>query len=103
MKEITDNEFSRVIGERKVILKFFSDSCGPCKVLARTLEPIEAKYSGISFYSINIDNNSHAPNYSGVRSLPTLIFLKNGEEMNRLVGTYPQKEIETIIDKQLMR
>jgi len=49
-----------------------------------------------------VDNNNESVNYSCVRSLPTLIFLKNGEEAYRLIGTYPQKTIEDAISKYLI-
>jgi thioredoxin 1 len=74
------------------VLKFYADWCGPCRVLAQTLKDVE----GIT--NIDIEKDSETAIKYGVRSLPTLVFLKDGKEVHRQSGNMPLKMYKDILN-----
>jgi len=80
--------------ENKIeILKFSATWCGPCKVLANTLKDVE----GIT--NIDIDKDRETPAKYGIRSVPTLVFLKDGKEVHRQSGNMPLDMYQQILDE----
>jgi len=75
------------------VLKFSANWCGPCRVLAQTLKDVE----GIT--NIDIDKDHETPAKYGVKSVPLLVFLKNGVEVHRQSGNMPLKMYEQILDE----
>lgn len=73
------------------VLKFYADWCGPCRVLSQTLKDVE----GIT--NINVDKDQETARKYGVRSLPTMVFLKDDKEVHRQTGNMPLKMYEDII------
>lgn len=81
------------------ILKFESDSCPQCKALSATLERITKEYkTDIKSINIEEDNNQDLIRKYSIRSIPTLIFLNEDQEYNRLVGNQPYATINKIIN-----
>lgn len=74
------------------VLKFYANWCGPCRVLSQRLE-------GENFTEINIDTDHETAVKYKVRSVPTLIFLKDGEEVQRTIGLITKTEHDLILDK----
>jgi thioredoxin 1 len=80
--------------ENKIeVLKFSATWCGPCRVLANTLKDVE----GIT--NIDIDKDRETPVKYGIRSVPTLVFLKNGKEVHRQTGNMPLNMYKQILDE----
>jgi thioredoxin 1 len=100
MKELTED--FNIIKSGVVIIDFWSEFCMMCVALEKTLEKIEEKYKNqINFYSANVGNLSDMANKYQITALPTIIFLKDGEEKLRIFGNRPQKYIEDEIKKLL--
>jgi thioredoxin 1 len=74
----------------KEILYFSADWCGPCKQLAPTMESLKEQ---ISYRKIDVDQNQELSAKYGVRNIPTLILVENGEAKNRIVGNQPKETI----------
>ncbi len=79
------------------ILDFFADWCSPCKALAPVLDELEKEYPDIEFQRVNVDGDPLLAKKYSVQSIPTLVFLKDGQEINRTVGSVSKTTIEDII------
>jgi thioredoxin 2 len=94
--EVTDTTFSTEV-ERcatPVLLDMWADWCGPCHMLAPTIDQLSSEMAGrVKVAKLNIDENPGTANRFGVRSIPTLLVLKSGKEVDRLVGVQPKQEI----------
>ena len=93
---VTDASFAEQV-ERSatpVLLDLWADWCGPCHMLAPTIDQLSSELAGkIKVAKLNIDHNPNIANRFGVRSIPTLLVLKEGREVDRLVGVQPKEEI----------
>jgi thioredoxin len=102
--EITDATFLAEV-ERSatpVLLDMWADWCGPCHMLAPTIDQLATEMSGrVKVAKLNIDENPGTANRFGVRSIPTLLVLKGGKEVDRLVGVQPKQEIMRRLEKFL--
>ena len=86
---LTDATFDEVIGssEKPILVDFWAEWCGPCKMIAPVLEEIAAEQEGkIQIVKLNIDDNLDITRRFDVMSIPTLILFKNGEPAMRIVG-----------------
>ena len=86
--------------EGLVVVDFFATWCAPCQMLAPVLIKKEKKYGDeVEFYKVNIDESEDAAIRYGVSSVPTLIFFKNGEEIDRQVGFADEDELSNWIEE----
>jgi thioredoxin 1 len=80
------------------ILDFYADWCGPCQTLTPTLEEV-VRETGIELEKVNVDQNQERASKYGVFSVPTLVFEKEGKEIDRLVGLVAKNKILETIEK----
>lgn len=86
--------------EGLAVVDFFATWCAPCQMLAPVLNELDKKYGDdVEFYKVNIDENQDAAVRYGVFSVPTLIFFKNGEEIDRQVGYMEEDELANLIEE----
>jgi thioredoxin 1 len=83
--------------EKKVVVDFNAEWCGPCKMLAPVLDEISESKTDIKFVSINVDENQNLSSKYNVMSIPCLVVFENGKETKRSVGLMPREEIERFI------
>ena len=97
--EINENEFDKeVIKEKKVVLvDFYANWCGPCKMLKPILEEIANNNENVKIVSINVDDADNLAMSYGISSIPCLIKFKDGKELERSIGFKPKEEIEKLI------
>ncbi len=101
-KEATDSNFqSDILGSDKpVLVDFWAEWCGPCRMIAPTVEAIAEEYGDkAGVYKMNVDENMNVPQQYGIRGIPTLILFKNGQEQERIVGAVTREAIARVIDK----
>jgi thioredoxin 2 len=94
--DVTDTTFASEVerSDTPVLLDLWADWCGPCHMLAPTIDQLSSEMSGrVKVAKLNIDENPGVANRYGVRSIPTLLVLKAGREVDRLVGVQPKQEI----------
>jgi len=100
--EITDTNFETdVLGSDKpVLVDFWAEWCGPCRMIAPTVEAIAEEYQDkASVYKMNVDENMTVPQQFGIRGIPTLILFKGGQEQERIVGAVTREAIAKVIEK----
>lgn len=90
-KTITDADFEQAISSGEpVLVDFWAEWCGPCKMVSPILEEIAAEHDTITVAKLNIDENPQAPGRHDVMSIPTMIVFQDGVEKKRIVGARPK-------------
>ena len=102
--EATDNNFNAdVVGHSGLtMVDFWAEWCGPCRMLGPTVEALAEEYQGkVKVFKMNVDHNPETPTRFHIRGIPTVIFFKNGEAVDKLVGNQPRDVIAETIQKHL--
>ena len=100
---ITDANFNEIINNNSLaLIDFWAPWCGPCIVLAPTIEELAKEYAGKVFVGkLNVDENPRTAERFQIFSIPTLVIMKNGQEVDRIIGLVPKKHIEAILKKHM--
>ncbi len=98
---VTDANFEETIKKNKVVfIDFWATWCGPCRALAPTIEEVAKEYAGKAVIGkLDVDENPATAEKFQVFSIPTMIVFKDGQEVERLVGLCPKRNIENAINK----
>ena len=100
--KITDNEFDKVNKEGVSVIDFSATWCGPCQMLAPVFEEVSEELAGsASFYKVDVDESPSLSREFTVQSVPTLVVMKNGEQMETQVGFQPKKNLIKLVKKYL--
>jgi thioredoxin 1 len=100
---ISDSNFSDTVTKHAlVLLDFWADWCGPCRALAPTIEELAGLYAGkILVGKLDVDENPATAERFQVCSIPTVLMIKNGKEVDRVVGCVPKDYIEAMLKKHV--
>jgi len=93
-------EFNSILESEEgvVIVDFWAEWCGPCRVIGPVLQTISEEQD-VTVVKVNVDDNSELGAEYGIRSIPTILVFKDGEQVEKLVGAQSQKTFEDLIDK----
>jgi thioredoxin 1 len=101
MNVVNDSNYEDVVlkSEKLVVVDFYADWCGPCKVLGPVLDKISEANGDVTFLKVNVDDSPLSSTLNGVRSIPTLVFVKDGIVLNKIVGNVSPVSIQEEITK----
>lgn len=101
---LTDANFENEIKQAStpVLVDFWAPWCGPCKAVAPVLEELAGEYQGrLVIAKMNVDENQATPARFGVRSIPNMVIIKDGQEIGRIIGSRPKSELKAALDPLL--
>jgi len=97
VKKINKNEFQEAT-KGLTLVDFYADWCGPCRMVGPVVEDLSNTMTGVNFTKVNVDEESELAALFGVRSIPTLVLLKDGAEVDRIVGFAAKQKLESFIN-----
>ena len=100
--DVTSDNFDEEVlkADKKVLVDFYADWCGPCKMLAPIVEEVASEHEDLKVVRINIDNEESIAMDYQIMSIPTLVLIKDGNEVDRVIGAVQKKVIENMIGKE---
>lgn len=104
IQAVSDSEFDQKVLQagHPVLVDFWAEWCGPCKMIAPILDEVAGEYEGrVKIMKMNVDENSHTPAKYGIRGIPTLILFKDGDVLATKVGALTKSQLSAFLDQHI--
>jgi thioredoxin 1 len=102
VEDVNDGNFEEFIMSNQVaVVDCWAVWCGPCRMLSPLIEELAKERNGISFGKLNVDQNRATPMKYGIMSIPTLLYFKDGQLVDKTIGALPKAVIESRLEKIL--
>ena len=102
--EITDATFEEEVvkSDTPVVVDFWAEWCGPCKMIAPLVEELAGEYDGkVKFTKLDVDSNPQTPMQFGIRGIPTLLIFNDGKPVGQVVGAVPKSMLKKRVDEAI--
>ena len=102
--ELTDENFEETVlnSDKPALVDFWAEWCGPCRMVGPMVEEISKDYDGKAVVGkVNVDNNPGIASKYGIRNIPTILFIKNGEVVDKQVGASPKATLAEKLDAMM--
>jgi thioredoxin 1 len=102
--ELTDANFEELVkkSDKPVLVDFWAEWCGPCRMVGPMVEEISNEYEGKAIVGkVNVDHNPNISMEFGIRNIPTILFFKNGQVVDKQVGAVPKAKLTEKLNAQL--
>jgi len=96
-----DESFTQDTKEGVVLVDFWAEWCGPCRMVAPIVEELASEMPQVKFGKVNVDENQQIAQTLGITAIPTLVLYKNGQPVDRVVGLLPKPQLKNFINKHL--
>jgi thioredoxin 1 len=98
--EVTDSTFNDIVSDNPlVVVDCWAPWCGPCRMIAPVIDELSTQYEDVKFGKLNTDENLDISRKFQIMAIPTLLFFKNGELVERVTGVVPKGHIEDLVKK----
>ncbi|KAJ1384426.1 Thioredoxin-like superfamily [Sesbania bispinosa] len=104
VRVVTDSSWNNLViaSESPVLVEFWAPWCGPCRMIAPVIDELAKEYAGkIACFKINTDDSPNIATQYGIRSIPTVLFFKNGEKKESIIGAVPKSTLSATVEKYI--
>ncbi len=100
VKKVNSNEFNNLVNNNNIVLvDFYANWCGPCKMLSPIVEELSNEINDVVFAKVDVDESSDIASTFGIMSIPTIIIFKNGVVNSKTVGFQSKSELKSLIEE----
>ena len=101
MINLTKDNFDSTIAKGRVLVDFYTDWCGHCRIVEPVIEELSVKYAGsVIVAKVNADNEREISNRFGIRNYPTIVVFEDGKEIAREIGAHPIEVFDEMLCRQ---